>query len=199
VSPSQKAYSSRFIKCNEEFYHLRYDGHSSLKIKRRFEETFHLHLQGLRVKSCPKMDHKEIVSGMWIIFMFLWYDPVISSWEDVNETSDSSGEFLDQLNECQLLQWLYSPQLISNGIKKLCRSQWPRGLGHELSSSAQTLGSWVPISLEAWMSVWVYSVFVLSCVQVAALRRADPPSKESYRLCKRSRNQNQRARSNKGL
>jgi hypothetical protein len=30
----------------------------------------------------------------------------------------------------------------------------------------------------------VYSVFVLSCVQVAALRRADHPSKESYRLCK---------------
>jgi hypothetical protein len=25
---------------------------------------------------------------------------------------------------------------------------------------------------------------VLSCVQVAALRQADPPSKESYRLCK---------------
>jgi hypothetical protein len=29
---------------------------------------------------------------------------------------------------------------------------------------------------------------VLSCVQVAALRRADPPSKKSYRLCKRLRN-----------
>jgi hypothetical protein len=38
--------------------------------------------------------------------------------------------------------------------------------------------------LEAWMSVCVYSVFVLSCVQVTALRGADPPSKESYRLCK---------------
>jgi hypothetical protein len=34
------------------------------------------------------------------------------------------------------------------------------------------------------MSVCVYSVFVLSCVQIAALRRADPRSKESYRLCK---------------
>jgi hypothetical protein len=32
------------------------------------------------------------------------------------------------------------------------------------------------------VSVCVYSVFVLSCLQVAALRRADPPSKESYRL-----------------
>jgi hypothetical protein len=41
------------------------------------------------------------------------------------------------------------------------------------------------------MSVCLYSVFVLSRVLVAALRRADPPSKESYRLCKkRSRNWN---------
>jgi hypothetical protein len=32
--------------------------------------------------------------------------------------------------------------------------------------------------------VCVYSVFVLCCVQAAALRRTDHPSKESYRLCK---------------
>jgi hypothetical protein len=31
--------------------------------------------------------------------------------------------------------------------------------------------------------VCVYSVFVLSCMQVAALRRADHSSKESYCLC----------------
>jgi hypothetical protein len=36
----------------------------------------------------------------------------------------------------------------------------------------------------------VYSVFVLSCVQVAALRRADHSSKESYRLY-RSRRKNE--------
>jgi hypothetical protein len=68
------------------------------------------------------------------------------------------------------------------------RSQWPRGLGHELSSSGQTLGSWVGIPLEAWMPVCGFSVCAVLCVQVAALWRADPPSKESYRLCKRSRN-----------
>jgi hypothetical protein len=45
-----------------------------------------------------------------------------------------------------------------------CRSQWSRGLRHEMSSPAQTLGSWVRITLEAWMSVRVSSVFVLSCV-----------------------------------
>jgi hypothetical protein len=38
------------------------------------------------------------------------------------------------------------------------RSQWPRGLRHELSSSARTLGSWVRIPRMAWMSVCVYPV-----------------------------------------
>jgi hypothetical protein len=33
------------------------------------------------------------------------------------------------------------------------------------------------------MSVCVYSASVVSCVQVAGLRRADPQFKESYRLC----------------
>jgi hypothetical protein len=42
----------------------------------------------------------------------------------------------------------------------------------------RTLGLWIRIPVEAWMSVFVYYVFVLSYVQVAALRRADPLSKE---------------------
>jgi hypothetical protein len=33
------------------------------------------------------------------------------------------------------------------------------------------------------MSVCVYSVSVLRCVEVAALRPADPPSEESYSVC----------------
>jgi hypothetical protein len=48
----------------------------------------------------------------------------------------------------------------------------PLGLGHEPSSPARTLGS----------LVCAYSVY-LFCVQVATLRRADPPSKVSYWLC----------------
>jgi hypothetical protein len=46
----------------------------------------------------------------------------------------------------------------------VCGSQWPHGLRHESSSFVRTLGSWVRIQLEAWMSVCVYSVFVLFCV-----------------------------------
>jgi hypothetical protein len=34
-----------------------------------------------------------------------------------------------------------------------CRSQWPRGLRHELSSPARVLGSRVRTPLKAWMSV----------------------------------------------
>jgi hypothetical protein len=58
--------------------------------------------------------------------------------------------------------------------------KWPRVLRHERSSPARALRSCVRISLEAWMSMCVY--FVLFFVQVAVLRRTDPPSKESYRL-----------------
>jgi hypothetical protein len=61
--------------------------------------------------------------------------------------------------------------------------EWTCGLRHELSSSARTLQSCVRIPLEVWVSVSIYSVFVLFCVYVAALRRADLPSNESCCLC----------------
>jgi hypothetical protein len=65
----------------------------------------------------------------------------------------------------------------------LCGSQWPRRLGRELYSPIRTLGSWIRKPLKAWMSLCVYSVFVVLYMYVAALRRALPPSKEFYRLC----------------
>jgi hypothetical protein len=40
------------------------------------------------------------------------------------------------------------------------RSQLPRGLRHELSSLASTLGSWVRITLKTWMSVCMFILFV---------------------------------------
>jgi hypothetical protein len=66
------------------------------------------------------------------------------------------------------------------GIINIGRSQWPRGRKHELSSARSNtgiVGSNPTSGMDA--CVCVYYVFVLSCVQVAALRRADPPSKES--------------------
>jgi hypothetical protein len=48
--------------------------------------------------------------------------------------------------------------------KYLSRSQWPRCPRREPSSLARTLGSWVRIPLQVWMSVCVYSVFVILCV-----------------------------------
>jgi hypothetical protein len=58
--------------------------------------------------------------------------------------------------------------------------QWPRGLGYVMSSPDRTLESWVRIPPMAWMFA-----FILCCpAYVAALRRADPPSNESYRLSK---------------
>jgi hypothetical protein len=61
-------------------------------------------------------------------------------------------------------------------------------LKNELSWLARTLGLWVRIPFEAWMSVSAYSVSVSFNVWVEALWRADLPSKESYRLCIVSRN-----------
>jgi hypothetical protein len=54
---------------------------------------------------------------------------------------------------------------------ELCRSQWSRGLMHELSSLARKLGSWVRIPVKAWMSVCVSFVFV--CFPVCRQRPCD--------------------------
>jgi hypothetical protein len=67
---------------------------------------------------------------------------------------------------------------------KFGRSQWPRRLRHV---GRGVVGS-NPIQGMDVCIVCVYSVFVLFCVQVAALRLADLPSKEAYRLCTRLRN-----------
>jgi hypothetical protein len=62
-------------------------------------------------------------------------------------------------NDWDLSRFSSVPLTESRGSSLKCRSQWPCGLRHELSSAAQTLGSWVRIRLEAWMSM-----SVLSCV-----------------------------------
>jgi hypothetical protein len=58
-------------------------------------------------------------------------------------------------------------------------------LKHELSSLVRELRSWVRIPLKTRISVCLFCVCVLSCAQVAALRRGESPSKEFYRLCEK--------------
>jgi hypothetical protein len=53
-----------------------------------------------------------------------------------------------------------------------------------LRSKAGIVGSNPTQDMDVCMRV--YSVFVLSCAQAAALRRADHSSKESYPLCKKT-------------
>jgi hypothetical protein len=83
----------------------------------------------------------------------------------------------------QQIRWLALVCQVCTYLNTNSRPQWLRGLRHEPSSPTRTLGSSVRIPLKAWIPMCVYSVFVLFCVQVEALRRADALSKESYRLC----------------
>jgi hypothetical protein len=66
-----------------------------------------------------------------------------------------------------------------------CRSRWPRGLSHELSSPSQTLESWVRIPLGSWMSVCVYSLFCCPVCAGSGLTTGWSPFKESCRLYKK--------------
>jgi hypothetical protein len=78
---------------------------------------------------------------------------------------------------CLLWRQLWIYRISSLGV---CWSQWPRGLGHEPSSPALTLGSWVRIPLKVWMCARLFCVVL--CVG-SGLATGWSPSKESYRLC----------------
>jgi hypothetical protein len=60
-------------------------------------------------------------------------------------------------------RWFMQQKIIISAEFGTGLSQWPRGVRHELSAPARTLGSWVRIPLETWMSVCVYSVCVVLC------------------------------------
>jgi hypothetical protein len=61
-------------------------------------------------------------------------------------------------------QELQSALMLTVEFSKMYYTSWPRGLRHKPSPPARTLGLWVRITLEAWMSVCVYSVCVVLCV-----------------------------------
>jgi hypothetical protein len=72
---------------------------------------------------------------------------------------------------------------------------WSHSLRHELSSLTRTLGLWFWIPLKDMdVCVCIYSVSVLSCVQVVALRWANHSPKESYRLRKKDNETEEEAR-----
>jgi hypothetical protein len=50
------------------------------------------------------------------------------------------------------------------------RLQWPRGLGHGMSSPARTLGSWVRIPHKSWLSVFI---LCFCCTMLQARRSWD--------------------------
>jgi hypothetical protein len=58
---------------------------------------------------------------------------------------------------------LFADYKLSHIVLLVCRSQWPHGLRHVLSSAARTLGSWVRIPLEAWMCVRIFLCCVVLC------------------------------------
>jgi hypothetical protein len=110
-------------------------------------------------------------------------DIVWNTESAVEETSTEKVKYDDFEQACLQFRSIFWKCINSEDTKVLSWSRWPHWLRHELSSPVRSLESWVRAPLEAWMSVCVYSVSVLFWLKVAALRQADPPYKESYRLC----------------
>jgi hypothetical protein len=109
----------------------------------------------------------------------MYIERTLAIWQESSLNGPFDGVHFVILHAIPVIyseMWAPCKYYIINNVYFAGRSQWPRGLRHELSSLARKLGPWVRILLKAWMFVWVYSVFVLSC------GGADPPSKESYRL-----------------
>jgi hypothetical protein len=51
---------------------------------------------------------------------------------------------------------LFTKEYFPISVYVNCRSQWPHGQRHELSSLTQTLWSWVRIPLKAWMTMCTF-------------------------------------------
>jgi hypothetical protein len=101
-------------------------------------------------------------NGCWT-----WDPPVVSNFFPPNSQLrlpiSPSRQWLDRIHfNIAIRSW--GALRIITLMKANGRSQWPRSLRHEISSPAQTLGSWVRIPLELWMSVRLSSVLVLSYV-----------------------------------
>jgi hypothetical protein len=101
----------------------------------------------------------QCADHVWTTPMNIAVSSLVHSGRSVNLTTHLPLFFLSSIFNDAL-----SIRAISFDDTNMGRSQWPRCLRHELLSLARKLGSWVRIPLMAWMSVCVYSVFMLSCV-----------------------------------
>jgi hypothetical protein len=111
---------------------------------------------------------------MYIQWNCFSYDSVcINTWCPINEfgrkiysEAEKKGNTMSVLIKCQSHLPRKTASIINEG-----RSQWPRGLRHELSSLARTLGSWVWIPLKALVSVCAFILCL--CCPVCGWRPCD--------------------------
>jgi hypothetical protein len=80
----------------------------------------------------------------------------------IQEYSKSQHMYYGKLCTFPVLFLIYVRNVLFR-VSNSSRSQWPPGLRPEMSSPARILGSWARISLEAWVFVRVYCVYMF-CV-----------------------------------
>jgi hypothetical protein len=86
--------------------------------------------------------------------------PVLGLW--FHRTCRAHQFILLQNIIVQVVHLCTAPLRLFNYFPCKCRTQWLRGLRHELSPLARTLGFWVRMPLEAWMSVCAF-ILCLYC------------------------------------
>jgi hypothetical protein len=78
-----------------------------------------------------------------------------------NETEESKSVGLLR-STCKPARYRWMRMGIADSVIHLrrCWSQWSQSVRQEMSSPAQTLGSWVRIPLEVWMSAFIMCVIL---------------------------------------
>jgi hypothetical protein len=101
----------------------------------------------------------------YVVNLGLFYYPYTFNFE--HKLWISKSHFSPPSWESISMEPLYSLQCpvfkYSESICFSCRSQWPRGLRHELSSLSRTLRSWVRILLKVWISVLCAFILCFCC------------------------------------
>jgi hypothetical protein len=125
-----------------------------VEVSLHFRRTYRLHLQDLRITQERGQQKTEALRSSETSVYFCrttrrlkYDDPTFHSF-----SSFTRSMWMDDFPKCKLNWW----------IPELNRSQWSRGLKHEMSSPSRTQRLWVRIPFKAWMSICIYFVFMLS-------------------------------------